>query len=99
MKTKVIVIKTGVSVEDTPKYEPIPIEFHKLLSVNGNFVETRDAPISYNFVELICLNYSDKLDPYCRDLMFAFDDPKNREAGTLFLGRWNDGIVEGNGET
>jgi len=27
-------------------------------------------------------------------LMYAYDDPKDRSRGRLFLGQWNDGYVE-----
>lgn len=44
----------------------------------------------WKFVELICRGYSK--DGY--DLMFAYDNPSERELGLLYLGKWNNGVVE-----
>jgi len=50
---------------------------------------TAEDPImKYDFVELICKNYAQSLD-----IIFAYKDGK-RDEGTLFLGHWNDGIIE-----
>lgn len=89
--TQTIVIKTEVNVENIRK--TVPIKFNEFLSSEGEFLDTHDEPHEYNFVELICLDYSDKLDRLSKDLMFAYHNPENRGAGTLFLGCWNDGVV------
>jgi hypothetical protein len=46
-------------------------------------------PHSYNFIELICRDYM--LDS---DLMFAYNDPNDRGDGRLYIGNFNDGVVE-----
>ena len=41
------------------------------------------------YIELIAKNYIAG-----HDLIFIYDDPKNRGMGTLYTGNWNDGVVE-----
>lgn len=69
-----------------------PIEFHKFLFLNDDGeIELIDGfdtrPSDYLTIELISLKYSEDFD-----LMFAHRG--NRSAGCLFLGKWNDGVVE-----
>lgn len=56
--------------------------------------QRRAGPHNWNFIELICRNYDTCVPPGSEenyDLMFAHDgDPSN---GVLYLGKWNDGIV------
>jgi len=47
-------------------------------------------PKNYNYIELVCPKYNGT-----HDIMFAYDYPDDRAGGCLFLGYWNDGIVEG----
>lgn len=42
----------------------------------------------WNYIELITENYSKDID-----IMFAYMDKNKRNEGTLYLGKWNDGIV------
>lgn len=46
-------------------------------------------PKFYNYIELICRDF----DGIGGDLMFAYNDPHNRQSGELIIGQWNDGIV------
>ena len=46
-------------------------------------------PHSYNFIELICRDYL-----IGSDLMFAYNDPNDRSAGRLYIGKFNDGVAE-----
>lgn len=47
-------------------------------------------PSQFKYIELICKNYNNG----GRDLMFAYNDPSNRNDGTLFIGFWNSGTVK-----
>lgn len=70
-----------------------PIEFVSLIEV----IDSRRVsiftdmlkPNQWKYIELICKDYGNKLD-----ILFAYDDPLQREKGSLYLGRWNDGVVE-----
>ena len=46
-------------------------------------------PHSYNFIELICRDYM-----LGSDLMFAYNDPNDRSDGRIYIGKFNDGVVE-----
>lgn len=60
-----------------------------------SFQKTCDRAENFEYVELICRNYLEN-----KDLMFAYDDENNRREGTLFVGNWNDGVIDcQNGET
>lgn len=70
-----------------------PIEFLSFIEVNSRKdVDVNTdilQPNHWKYIELICKDYAAGLD-----LMFAYDEPLRREKGTLYLGRWNDGVVE-----
>ena len=88
MKTKCIVIG-----EEAPKNEAKGIEFIRQLFhiTNKNHLEivnALDYPNDWQFIELICKNYVNNVD-----LMFAYNDPNKRHLGSLYIGRWNDGVV------
>lgn len=51
----------------------------------GNVIK----PNTFNYIELICSNYASG-----NDLMFAYGDPSERYKGILFIGKWNDGVVD-----
>jgi len=74
-----------------------PIEFTHLLHVNRTIEATNDKPSDFSIIELICKNYSSNFD-----LMFAMrgedHSAGNRSSGTLYFGKWNDGIAEVNKE-
>ena len=46
------------------------------------------SPSYYKYIELICKNYALGFD-----LMFAYNDPNGRSCGVLYIGHFNDGIV------
>lgn len=81
--TKTIVI--GACYQDDNK----PIEFNSYLdasSVSSAFVA---PPSKFKYIELICKKYNGG-----QDLMFAYNDPSNRNNGTLYIGYWNSGTVK-----
>jgi len=79
------------------KVKKIPIEFkYALNQVKSNYPDilrpttTReDSPKDYNFIDLICKNYLSGCD-----LMFAYNLADKRELGVLYIGYFNDGVVE-----
>jgi len=79
------------------KVKKIPIEFkYALNQVKSNYPDilrpttTReDSPKDYNFIDLICKNYLSGCD-----LMFAYNFADKRELGVLYIGYFNDGVVE-----
>ena len=82
--TKTIVI--GASFQDDNK----PIVFNDYLDANSVSSAFVGIPSQFKYIELICKNYNNG----CRDLMFAYNDPSNRNNGTLFIGYWNSGTVK-----
>lgn len=70
-----------------------PIEFFSLLNVadhsDVDVAVTSSKPHQWNYIELICKNYSPNLD-----LLFAYNDADDRGEGILIIGRWNDGVVQ-----
>ena len=75
-----------------------PIEFRHLLDSDETFEPVaqiepvyEDRPCHWKYIELICKEY---LGIKTLDLMYAYDDPKDRSRGKLFLGQWNSGYVE-----
>lgn len=93
MSTKCIVLGKDTSIQPAKK----PIEFVKQLNsgintgdsdkIQKNFIE----PAYFNYIELICPRRA-RYEEY--DIMFAYDDVNHREEGILYLGHWNDGVVE-----
>jgi len=75
--------------EDTNK-KKIPIHFIKMIKATGEVDTCSASPKEFSNIELIAMNFSYANHP---DLMFAYN--KNRSAGILYLGKWNDGVVEG----
>ena len=69
-----------------------PIEFIDYLDVSLEHQSSAfvSPPSQFKYIELICKNYNNGF----MDLMFAYDDPSNRNNGTLFIGYWNSGIME-----
>ena len=68
-----------------------PIEFRHMLDSDETIYEDRDGPCHWKYIELICKGYQGNES---LDLMYAYDDPKDRSSGRLFLGQWNSGYVE-----
>jgi len=87
--TKCIVL--GGDPKDVKKK---PIELLKMI---GSIPENGKIQINqpsnnvsiWDNVELVCR----KRGRYDLDIMFAYDD-HNRDMGCLYLGHWNDGVVE-----
>lgn len=83
--TKCIVLTTNYITDNSiPKK---PILFVEYLDVNKSI--RKDCimkPKDYNTIELICTYKS-------FDIMYAYQN-NNRNNGTLYLGYWNDGVVE-----
>lgn len=72
-----------------------PIKFERVLNNVGSIgalsavIEAGSSPGDYNYIELVCKNYQPG-----NDVMFAYNNPFRRENGMLYIGKWNDGVVE-----
>jgi len=66
-----------------------PIEFKYSFLSNLERKEAKRSPSQFENIELICRQYSTN---GIFDLMFAFDE--DRKYGIIYLGHWNDGVVE-----
>lgn len=65
------------------------IELIKCLQRRGDaLIKTNTSPSSFNYVELICREYTDNNE----DLIFCHNGDRNSNS-CLFLGHFNDGIV------
>jgi hypothetical protein len=84
MSTKVIVI--GKSEKKKAK---TAIEFQSFLDTALQIDFGAYSPSRYKYIELICKDYALGFD-----LMFAYDDPNDRSFGVLYIGHFNDGVVE-----
>lgn len=84
MATKCIVIGKAIKQNKSKS-----IQFEKVLLGNLMIAETAGLPRNFNYVELICSNYANG-----KDLMFAYNSPEKRSDGTLYIGKWNDGVIE-----
>jgi len=81
--TKVIILG-----QEPEKKKGKPIEFKKYLDDNMKFAGGPIAnPSNFEVIELIAKNYCNNFD-----LFFAYDE--DRQTGVLYLGHYNDGIVE-----
>jgi hypothetical protein len=65
-----------------------PIEFVHCLNNDKGMNDSVRTPQSYKNIELICTGYTNE----GFDLMFAYN--YNRSEGVLYLGNFNDGVVE-----
>lgn len=84
METRVIII----GQEQTEPKKLKPIEFNKVLNKNCQLSNSMKLPKDWKNIELIARLYG--VTDY--DLMFAYDDIRDR--GHLYLGKFNDGVVE-----
>jgi len=66
-----------------------PIELKLLLCDDLSFDESPCKGDNYSNIELICRNYGVK---GLFDLIYAYDSDRNK--GYLYLGHWNDGVLE-----
>lgn len=86
MATQVIVIG-----ENAKEKALKPIRCRYYLPAFREATHTEAEPKEYKFVELISRGYATgKVSRY--DLMFAYN--RDRNCGTLYLGEFNDGVVE-----
>jgi hypothetical protein len=83
MSTQVIVIG-----KTEKKKTKTAIEFQSFLNTNLNINFGAHSPSSYKYIELICKDYAHGFD-----LMFAYNDPNGRSFGVLYIGHFNDGVV------
>jgi len=83
--TKTIIL-SEIEAEKAPKK---PIEFIAHLTSDLQIKRAAASPSSFRTVVLICKNYTQKYD-----LMFAYNEKPSDNGSTLYLGKWNDGIVE-----
>ena len=93
MSTQINII--GNHRQDKVKKNPIEFKY-ALNQVKSNYPDilrpttTReDSPKDYDFIDLICKNYLSGFD-----LMFAYNLADKRELGVLYIGYFNDGVVE-----
>lgn len=87
--------KTIVIGDSLPKTELKPIEFHKVLLGEAEIeIVDVEVPKDYKFIELICHEYGVDDGGKSFDLIFAYNNPQKRSEGVLYLGSWNDGVVE-----
>ena len=90
MKASKIII-VGEKGELEPKK---PIQFLRGLLSDGQISDVHtDAPEDFNFIELIARNYG-TFGNKSFDLFFCYDNPNERNLGVLYLGNWNDGVIE-----
>lgn len=67
-----------------------PIKLQYILNIDIEIHEINgDKASDYRYIELICRNYSEGYD-----LIFCYQNPQHRENGVLYIGEWNDGVVE-----
>jgi hypothetical protein len=83
MSTQVIVI--GKPEKGKTK---TAIEFRSFLNTSLKIDDATYSPSHYKYIELICKNYA-----LGCDLMFAYNDPNDRSFGELYIGHFNDGVV------
>jgi len=83
-------IKIGKNGNNQNK-KPIVFEYSlwNLPPAANTFEKADTLPKSYKYIELICRNYLPN-----QDLMFAYNDPDDRSGGHLYVGNWNDGVIE-----
>lgn len=88
--TKVIIL--GQEEKQQTK-KPIEFVYSMVRAEGGGIILEKEQksdikPNEWSCIELICLNYLDRLD-----MMYAHDGEEGRE-GCLYLGHFNDGVVE-----
>ncbi len=83
MSTQVIVI--GKPEKGKTK---TAIEFQSFLNTSLKIDDATYSPSHYKYIELICKNYA-----LGCDLMFAYNDPNDRSFGELYIGYFNDGVI------
>ena len=84
--TKVIIL--GQEPKEEKKLKPIYFQQFLKRSIDNGFCRECSDPKEWDNIELISLNYTED----GLDLMYAYD--KRRNEGYLYLGHFNDGVVE-----
>lgn len=79
--TKIVILS-----QEPEEKEKKKIEFVNMLNPVHGILKATINPNNYEYIELICRNYSPEFD-----IMFAYDD--DRSKGVLFIGHFNDGVV------
>jgi hypothetical protein len=64
------------------------IKLDRFLDSDTHIVIDNSSPANYDYIELICKNYTQ----FEEDLMFLYNK-EERNNGVLYLGKFNDGIV------
>jgi hypothetical protein len=82
--TKVIILGQEPEQKKTKR-----IEFVELIDHSKQFTAPRYTPKDFKNIELVAKNWD--VDEIL-DLMFAYDSDRN--VGYLYLGHFNDGVVE-----
>jgi len=75
-----------------PPTHPKPIQFVKYMDNRQSGPYIDDTSVTPKFFKNIELIASGRTTAQEYDIMFAYDD--DRSCGCLFLGFWNDGVVE-----
>ena len=83
MSTQVIIIGKTEN-----KKAKTAIEFRSFLNTSLKIDDATYSPSHYKYIELICKNYA-----LGCDLMFAYNDPNDRSFGELYIGYFNDGVI------
>jgi hypothetical protein len=83
MSTQVIVIG-----KPEKRKAKTAIEFQSFLNSSLKIDSNAYSPSHYKYIELICKNYALGFD-----LMFAYNDPNYRSCGELYIGYFNDGVI------
>ena len=69
-----------------------PIEFKYFLQSGTQvtlITKNNPYPKEYTYIDLISKQYDGEYD-----LMFAYNSPYTRSNGILYIGYWNDGVVQ-----
>ena len=82
MATKCIVI--GEIAKTISKKAP---ELVKVITKDRTIKAYTDVR-EWNYIELVAKKYT-----FDYDLLFCYNDPKDRGSGSAYLGFWNDGVV------
>ena len=83
MATKCIVL--GEAIGESKELKPI--EFRKVLERNAEWREPTIKPNFFDYIELV------QRDSVNGDIMLGYHN-NGRNKGCLYLGKWNDGVVE-----
>ena len=84
-KEPVTVIVLGQAQDPTK----CPIKLRFQYEIEEGMVPLTDPTPKFKYIELIGQRYRGSV----YDIMYAYNDPKYRNEGVLYLGYWNDGFV------